>query len=548
MEPAKSEGLAKFSQALNRFSKEDPTFRVSRDEESAQTIIGGMGELHLEVYIERIRREYQVEVVVGQPQVAYREAISKPMDFDYVHKKQTGGAGQYARVMGTVEPLEEGEYEFIDKIVGGSIPKEFRGACDKGFREAMERGELIGHKIVGIRATISDGAAHAVDSSDIAFKTATLMAFREAYRKAKPVVLEPIMKVSVETPKEFSGTVLGGLNRRRGSIMSNETGATTAVIDCEVPLSEMFGYASDLRSATQGKAGFTMEFSRYAPVPSSVQADLVKSLPREEQKRRLAAISHRASLSESPPPTDSFFSLTPDHVLVAVERSGSETTGLCYALNSLENRVYEVEVLGNDRDQTLRTVAKFYRPGRWSKDTILDEHRLLAALAEAEIPVCAPQPFPDGSTLQTTPDGIHFTLFPRTGGRSPDDLIPDQYEQLGRLLARIHNVSASLDLKHRPMITPATYGRESLQTILERANMSAGIQHRYVDAVTRLVDAGEQLYEGRELFAIHGDCHRANLLFRDRFYFLDFDDMGHGPAVQDICSCFQHALLIVSSK
>ena len=284
VQPKKKEGLANFSKALNRFSKEDPTFRVSRDEESGQTIIGGMGELHLEVYIERIKREYGVEVEVGQPQVAYRETITQRADYSYIHKKQTGGSGQYAKVVGYFEPAPEGvNYEFVNEIVGGVIPKEFHTSCDKGFQTAIQRGTLIGFPVVGVRACINDGGWHAVDSDDRAFQIAARTAFRESYAKCGPVVLEPIMRVVVETPQEFSGTVLGTLNKRRGMIVSNENQTTTATIEAEVPLGEMFGYSNDLRSSTQGKAEFSMEFKKYAQVPRGVQETLVKEY---EQKRK----------------------------------------------------------------------------------------------------------------------------------------------------------------------------------------------------------------------------------------------------------------------
>ncbi len=277
VKPKKSEGLSNFSKALNRFSKEDPTFRVSRDEESGETIIGGMGELHLQGYIERIKREYGVEVEVGAPQVAYRETITQRAEFDYTHKKQTGGSGQYARVVGYLEPSDEGEnYQFLNEIRGGVIPKEYQPACDKGFQEAMEEGTLIGFPVVNIKACINDGDNHAVDSSDMAFKIAARSAFRNAYFKADPVILEPIMKVEVECPEEFSGAVLGGMNRRRGMITGSRTRQGYAIITSEVPLSEMFGYSNDLRSSTQGKAEFSMEFEKYAPVPKSVQEDLIK--------------------------------------------------------------------------------------------------------------------------------------------------------------------------------------------------------------------------------------------------------------------------------
>ena len=277
VEPIKKEGLNNFSKALNRFSKEDPTFRVTRDEESGQTIIGGMGELHLEVYLERIKREYGVEVQAGAPQVAYRETITKKSDFEYTHKKQTGGSGQFARVLGFVEPSDAGEnYQFINNVVGGSIPKEYHASCDKGFQDAMERGTLIGFPIVNIRAGVTDGMAHAVDSSDMAFRIAARTGFRQAYERSAPVVLEPIMKVVVESPEEFAGTVLGGLNKRRGMIQGNSTNDGQVQIEAEVPLSEMFGYSNDLRSSTQGKAEFSMEFAKYQAVPRVVQEELIK--------------------------------------------------------------------------------------------------------------------------------------------------------------------------------------------------------------------------------------------------------------------------------
>jgi len=276
--PKDKSAQANFSKALNRFTKEDPTFRVTRDEESAQTIIAGMGELHLDIYVERMKREYNCEVVVGKPQVAYREAISQRAEFNYTHKKQTGGSGQYAKVVGYMEPLPEDavqQYEFVDEIVGGAIPREFIPACDKGFQEAILKGSLIGFPVVGTRVVINDGAFHAVDSSEQAFKTAALMAFREGYAKANPQILEPIMKVEVQTPEEFQGAVIGGLNQRRGVILGSNTTEGFTTIEAEVPLSEMFGYSTDLRSATQGKAEFSMEFSKYAPVPRSEQEKLI---------------------------------------------------------------------------------------------------------------------------------------------------------------------------------------------------------------------------------------------------------------------------------
>lgn len=285
--PKDKNGQANFSKALNKFTKEDPTLRVHRDEESGQTIISGMGELHLEIYCERIKREYNCEVVVGKPQVAFRETITKRGDFNYTHKKQTGGSGQFGRVAGFIEPLPADSvmtYEFVDEIVGGSIPREFIPACDKGFQEAVKEGRLIGFPIVGVRVTINDGASHDVDSSEQAFKTAALMGFREAYEKAGATVLEPIMKLETQAPEEFQGGVMGQINQRRGVIVNSYNNEGYAVIEAEVPLSEMFGYSTDLRSATQGKGEFTMEFLKYAPVPRNVQEEMVKKYQEKRAK------------------------------------------------------------------------------------------------------------------------------------------------------------------------------------------------------------------------------------------------------------------------
>ncbi|MEJ5301450.1 MAG: elongation factor G [Thermodesulforhabdaceae bacterium] len=277
VKPKNRDSQVKISKALNRFTKEDPTFRSYVDEETGDTIISGMGELHLEIYIERMRREYQAEVEVSPPQVAYRETITRRAQFDYTHKKQTGGAGQYGRVAGYIEPLEEGEYEFVNEIVGGVIPKEFIPSCDTGFRACLNKGGLGGFPIVGVRVVINDGAYHPVDSSDIAFQQAAIGAFRSAYEKAQPILLEPIMRVVVETPTEFQGAVLGSLNQRRGIIVSTSEDGRFSNVEAEVPLAEMFGYATTLRSITQGKAEFTMEFARYNPVPKQIADDIIKS-------------------------------------------------------------------------------------------------------------------------------------------------------------------------------------------------------------------------------------------------------------------------------
>jgi elongation factor G len=237
-----------------------------------------MGELHLEVYIERMKREYKAEVISSPPKVAYRETITRQATFNYTHKKQTGGSGQYARVSGYIEPLVDNDdsYEFIDKIKGGAIPREFIPSCNKGFKSCLDKGRLIEAPVVNIRVLINDGQYHAVDSSDKAFQSAARGAWREAYSRAKPIVLEPVMKVSVEGPGEFQGNVIGTLNQRRGIILGMQEEEGYATIDAEVPLSEMFGYSTVLRSSTQGKAEFFMEFSRYLPAPQSVVEDLIK--------------------------------------------------------------------------------------------------------------------------------------------------------------------------------------------------------------------------------------------------------------------------------
>ena len=271
---------------MNRFTKEDPTFQSYVDPESNQTIIKGMGELHLEVYIERMRREYKCEVETGMPQVAYRETITQHADFNYTHKKQTGGSGQYGRVAGFLEPLEGKDYEFVDAIKGGAIPNEFIPSCDKGFRASMTKGALIGFPIVGIKATINDGQSHPVDSSDIAFQQAAIGGFREAYLKAKPVILEPIMKVSIEGPTEFQGNIFAVINQRRGIIISSTEDGNFSRVDAEVPLSEMFGFSTVLRSLTQGKAEFSMEFEKYGKVPTGIAETLIKEYEEKRKKNQ----------------------------------------------------------------------------------------------------------------------------------------------------------------------------------------------------------------------------------------------------------------------
>ncbi|MCX5869602.1 MAG: elongation factor G [Deltaproteobacteria bacterium] len=281
--PVDNKAQINMSKALNRFTKEDPTFKTFVDHETNETIISGMGELHLEVYVERMKREYNAEVQVGAPQVAYREAITARAEFNYTHKKQTGGSGQFGRVAGYMEPLEEGEYEFVDAIVGGSIPREFISSCDKGFQKSLVKGALCGSAVTGVRCVINDGAYHAVDSSDVAFQLAAIGAFKEGYMKAKPVIMEPIMKVSVEGPTEFQGSIMGSINQRRGIIIGTMEEGNYTVVEADVPLSEMFGYSTILRSLTQGKAEFTMEFSAFRQVPKTVNDELIKKYQSEKK-------------------------------------------------------------------------------------------------------------------------------------------------------------------------------------------------------------------------------------------------------------------------
>ena len=276
----------KMSKAINRFTKEDPTFKTYVDPDSHQTIIRGMGELHLDVYVERMRREYQADVETGVPEVAFREAITERSDFDFTLRKQTGGAGQFGRIAGYMEPSVEEDFEFINMIRGGAIPTEYIPSCEKGFRIAMEKGSLIGFPIVGVRVVINDGASHPVDSSDLAFQQAATGAFREAFKKASPRLLEPIMKVSVESPSEFAGSIFASITQRRGIISSSEEDLSTTRVDADVPLSAMFGYSTALRSLTQGKAEFTMEFVKYGRVPKAVADELIDEYGKEKESRR----------------------------------------------------------------------------------------------------------------------------------------------------------------------------------------------------------------------------------------------------------------------
>ena len=271
------------SKAIGRFTKEDPTFKTHVNAETGDTIISGMGELHLEVYVERMLREYGAQVDTGMPRVAYRETITQKAEFDYIHKKQTGGAGQFGRIGGYIEPISDSDFEFENKVVGGRIPTQFILSCEKGFKACLAKGPKMQFPVTGIKIVINDGASHAVDSSDMAFRAAARGAFLQGYAKAKPVIHEPIMKVVVETPTEFQGGVMGSLNQRRGMIVGAQDEGPISVIETQVPLAEMFGYATVLRSLTQGQAQFTMEFATYKQVPQSLAEELIKKAAEEKK-------------------------------------------------------------------------------------------------------------------------------------------------------------------------------------------------------------------------------------------------------------------------
>ena len=281
--PTNRDGLDRLSKALQRFTREDPTFRVATDEETGETLIAGMGELHLDIYVERIKREFKVEVEVGAPKVSYREAPTRATEYEYKHKKQTGGSGQFAHIIGRLDPLPDDSPEtfiFENAVIGGRVPKEYIPSVEKGFRASLSKGPIAGFPIVGVQATLSDGSYHDVDSSDMAFQICARAGFREAFLATKPVLLEPIMKMEVEVPADFQGPVTGELNKRRGLIISTETVGNTSTIVAEVPLAETFGYSTDLRSMTQGQGVFTMEFSKYRPTPGNIQKEIV------EEKRK----------------------------------------------------------------------------------------------------------------------------------------------------------------------------------------------------------------------------------------------------------------------
>ncbi|MGH7804173.1 MAG: elongation factor G, partial [Candidatus Binatia bacterium] len=266
----------KMGRALQTLSEEDPTFQVRTDEDTGQTVISGMGELHLEVIVDRMLREFKVDATVGKPQVAYRETITQTVTGHvYTHKKQTGGSGQFAEVKIDLEPTGPGGgYEFSDKITGGKISREYIPAVDQGIQSSLDQGVLAGYPVVDVKVTLYDGSYHEVDSSEIAFKIAASMAFQEACRKASPVLLEPIMEVEVVTPEEFMGDVIGNLSSRRGKVLGMQGRGTAQVIEARVPLKEMFGYATDLRSMTQGRATYTMQFSRYEAAPQTISEEI----------------------------------------------------------------------------------------------------------------------------------------------------------------------------------------------------------------------------------------------------------------------------------
>ncbi|KAF2863319.1 translation elongation factor G [Piedraia hortae CBS 480.64] len=286
--PKNSKDLNNFSKAIARFQREDPTFRVHVDTESGQSIISGMGELHLGIYVERMKREYNVDVVTGPPQVAYRETIKEHVEFDHLLKKQTGGAGDYARVIGYLEPKPDGELgenTFEEQIIGGAIPEKYMYACEKGFQDSCRNGPLLGHRVLGCHMVISDGATHMTDSSENAFHRATQQAFRKAFVAAKPQVLEPLMKTMVTAPTEFQGNVVGLLNKRNAIISDTETGADDFTITADCSLGAMFGFSSQLRAATQGKGEFSMEFSHYAAAPPQLQKELVAKYEKERAEK-----------------------------------------------------------------------------------------------------------------------------------------------------------------------------------------------------------------------------------------------------------------------
>jgi elongation factor G len=290
IQPLSRDNADRLGKALQRFRKEDPTFQVMTDEETGETVIAGMGELHLEIYVERIRREYRVEVEVGAPKVSYRESATKPAAFDFKHKKQTGGSGQYAHIVGQISPMTEeeaaeteGELMFVDNVTGGRIPKNYIPSIEKGFRNMLAKGPVAGFPVVSLKIDLNDGSYHEVDSSDMAFMVCAQNCFRETFPKMKPVLLEPIMLMELELPEQFQGSVVGNISARRGIVMSTDMVGGLTRIFAEVPLAETFGYSTDLRSMTQGQGTFTMELAKYRPVPANIQADVIAERKAELQ-------------------------------------------------------------------------------------------------------------------------------------------------------------------------------------------------------------------------------------------------------------------------
>lgn len=286
--PKNNKDSGSFSKAMNRFQREDPTFRVHVDTESSETIISGMGELHLDIYVERMRREYRCECVTGQPQVAYRETMTEHVPFDHTLKKQTGGPGDFARIVGWMEPtgaLEANKFE--QQVTGGSISEKFLFACERGFQLSCEKGPLLGHRVLGASMVINDGAIHVTDSSEMSFKNATQQAFRKAFAAGKPQVLEPLMKTTISAPSEFQGNIVGLLNKRNATINESEIGPEDFTLTADCSLNAMFGFSTQLRAATQGKGEFSMEFSHYSPATPQMQKDLIaKHLKAQEEKNK----------------------------------------------------------------------------------------------------------------------------------------------------------------------------------------------------------------------------------------------------------------------
>lgn len=286
IKPKQTKDTPNFSKAIQRFQREDPTFRVHIDPESSETVISGMGELHLSIYVERMKREYKVEVATGQPQVAYRETIQEYVTFDHLLKKQTGGAGDYARVMGWMEPTGQlGENVFEQQVTGGNIDEKFLFACEKGFQASCQQGPLFGHRVLGASMVINDGATHMTDSSEHAFKNATQQAFRKAFMSAKPAILEPLMKTVITAPNEFQGNIVGLLNKRNAVVNDTDIGPEDFTLTADCSLNAMFGFSSQLRAATQGKGEFTMEFSHYAPAPMQLQKELIAKYEKERAEK-----------------------------------------------------------------------------------------------------------------------------------------------------------------------------------------------------------------------------------------------------------------------